>query len=144
MVSVSGRPARLRTLLGERFTGLLFETDPDRAGRFAVRALAGAGAVPVRLHVVLPAGTAAGTVAGTAAPIVHDEGPDLRAAYGARRPTWILVRPDGHVAAAGDAGDAGGDDAFRAALRRCSLAATEPDAARDAGPLSVEAEGARP
>jgi 3-(3-hydroxy-phenyl)propionate hydroxylase len=139
MVSVSGRPTRLRTLLGGQFTCLLLDTDPGRAERFAARALAGTGAIPVRLHAVLPAGTATGGRA-LPAPVVHDEGRDLRAEYGAERPTWFLVRPDGHVAAAGDAEDAAG---FRGALGRCSRARPAPDEDTDGDlrPLPVEAAG---
>src|SRR5215470_5638273 len=96
-IRVDGRPSRLRRLLGAEFVVLYFGADPRQALRFARRALAERGPVPMRLYLVLPDGVEiAGLPEG--AGIVHG-GPRLRETYDAEQPCWYLIRPDSHIAA---------------------------------------------
>lgn len=114
-VRVEGRARRIRTLFGSGFIGLCFGADAEAARRFVDAARAHPLPVPVRLVVVLDAGAEldASELPGPV-DVVHDADGQVRAAYQARRPGWVLVRPDGHIAAAGvqRAGE------FAAALRR--------------------------
>lgn len=122
-VQVAGRATRLRRLLGKEFVGLYFGLDPQDARQFAYRALAEPMPVPLRLHLVLPAGVQTQGLPQRAS-VVHEvvdgAGPRLRAAYRTERPCWYLVRPDGHVAA-GHHAEFG--PAITTALRDCIAAA---------------------
>jgi 2-polyprenyl-6-methoxyphenol hydroxylase-like FAD-dependent oxidoreductase len=93
-VQLDGRRERIRRLFGAGFTVLWFGVDVDEARRFAENA-------PVPVVLVLPAGAEFGAPPEHVT-VAHEDGPELRAAYGAERPTWLLVRPDGHVAAGYD------------------------------------------
>lgn len=111
MVLVAGRPRRLRTLFGARFTGLLLAADAAEAGRFAEEARRCAGPIASDLVLVLPAGTGTGglpelpewpELPGRAGPVTvarAESGEQLASAYRAEQPGWYLVRPDGHVGA---------------------------------------------
>jgi 3-(3-hydroxy-phenyl)propionate hydroxylase len=124
MVAFDGGQVRLRERLGEVFVGLYFDDDPERAARFAKRALAASGAVPVAVY------------------LVKDAGPELRAAYGVEGPAWFVVRPDGHIAAAGE-GDDG--EAFAATVIRCSRGRprVETKTTTDVRTLAIEAGAPR-
>jgi 3-(3-hydroxy-phenyl)propionate hydroxylase len=100
-ISVGGRRTRIRRLFGERFVALCFTPDLDVAAGFAEEVHGRELPVPVRVVLVLPAGTAAGHGLPPAA-VVHDEDPEASAVYRTGATTWYLVRPDGHVAAARD------------------------------------------
>jgi len=73
---------------------------------------------PLRLVLVMPAGTELPELPHQVV-LVHDEGPQLRADYCIERPVCLLVRPDGHIAAAVD-GTRGSD--LHSALARCARA----------------------
>jgi 3-(3-hydroxy-phenyl)propionate hydroxylase len=92
-VVVRGTRTRLRRLFGRKFVVLCFAPDAAAAAK-----LDGTFPVPVRLAVVLPAGSE--TDREDDALVVEAE-PDAGAAYRTAETTWYLVRPDGHVAAAG-------------------------------------------
>jgi 3-(3-hydroxy-phenyl)propionate hydroxylase len=98
-VSVAGRQERIRRLFGEGFVALYFGADATAARRFVDAALAQEQALPTRLVLVLPAGAEVGDLPERVS-VVHDQDTGLREDYSAEQPTWLLVRPDGHVAAA--------------------------------------------
>jgi 3-(3-hydroxy-phenyl)propionate hydroxylase len=120
-VDLDGRRERIRRLFGQEFVGLYFGRDAVAAQRFVDQ-------VPpvhpaARLVLVLSPEAAAGVTPRDGVVVVTDRGDRLRADYHAEQATWLLVRPDGHVAAAGSAGDAGFGAAgagLGAALRRCA------------------------
>jgi 3-(3-hydroxy-phenyl)propionate hydroxylase len=121
-VSAAGRRERIRTLFGAQFVVVYFGTDASAARRFVHEAFTGRSDLPVRLVLVLPAGTEIGDLPAQVT-VVHDENPGLRTDYHVRRPTWMVVRPDGHIAAAGaiPAGRRTGLR-LRAALLQCTRA----------------------
>lgn len=129
MVSKAGREVRMRTLLGGRFTCLHVTADAAASARLAAAVRTRAGTLPIRFCAVLQSRAPAVELP---APDVaaSDERGEARAVYGTG---WHLVRPDGHVAAAGDADDA---VAVARALRRCSGARPLEAAA---APLEAEA-----
>lgn len=99
-VVAKGVRTRLRRLFGRKFVVLCFAPAAAAAARFVDQSFP----VPVRLVVVLPAGSEADS--GDEAVVVEAE-PGSGAAYRTAETTWYLVRPDGHVAAAGH-GDTSG------------------------------------
>jgi 2-polyprenyl-6-methoxyphenol hydroxylase-like FAD-dependent oxidoreductase len=119
-----GRRQRLRRLFGQEFVALYFGDDAASAQEFVARATAALADLPgwpVRLALVLGPEPAAGVDPSTPAMVVVPEAErQLRAAYQVTGPGWLLVRPDGHLAAAAEAGrgDPGGQ--LVAALRRCA------------------------
>lgn len=118
-ICAGGRRERIRRLFGDRFVVLYFGTDATAARRFVAQALARRTAPPARVVLVLPAGTHVADLPGDVT-LVHDEDAALRLDYRIDRSQCLLVRPDGHIAAALD-GDRGGD--VHAALARCACAA---------------------
>ncbi|MBP2326416.1 2-polyprenyl-6-methoxyphenol hydroxylase-like FAD-dependent oxidoreductase [Kibdelosporangium banguiense] len=109
-VIIDTRKVRLRTLLGHDFVGLYFGSDPAAAVRFAHEAL------PTRSVLVLPDGVQPQGLPDDVT-VVYEKDSKLRASYGATDGTWFLIRPDGHVAATGNAADA---SRFAEVLRRAS------------------------
>jgi 2-polyprenyl-6-methoxyphenol hydroxylase-like FAD-dependent oxidoreductase len=126
-VSVGGRQQRIRTLFGTEFVGLYFGSDAATARQFVIDALAEKPAVPAHLVLVLDAGIDLSDAdLPESVQVVHadshaspkDESHgSLRAAYHAEQPCWLLVRPDGHIAAGFD-GTRG--DQFPDTLLRCA------------------------
>jgi 2-polyprenyl-6-methoxyphenol hydroxylase-like FAD-dependent oxidoreductase len=137
-VRIGGRRERIRRSFGDGFTVLYVGTDVDAARRFVEEMSAAVREQPVRLVLLLPAGREFGeALAGVT--VAHEDDPELRAAYGTERPSWLLVRPDGHVAAGYDV-DAGVDVAgvdVAGVLRRCGLSPADEDSALDAGALHL-------
>lgn len=130
-VVARGVRTRLRRLFGRKFVLLCFAPDAAAAARL------GAGELPVSVRgvVVLPAGSEADPE--DEAVVVEAE-PESAAAYRTAEKTWYLVRPDGHIAAAGD-----GDSADRlpdvvAACARARAADGRPQPTQpvDAGALA--------
>jgi 2-polyprenyl-6-methoxyphenol hydroxylase-like FAD-dependent oxidoreductase len=120
-IRTGGGRVRIRRCFGATFVVLYFGTGADAARRFVDEAGAGDAGLPVRSVLVLPAGTEVdGLPSGVT--VVHDEDPALRESYAAHRPMWLLVRPDGHVAAAHDADDGVG---VAEVLRHCALLRTD-------------------
>jgi hypothetical protein len=121
-VSAAGRRERIRTLFGAQFVVVYFGTDASAARRFVHDSFTGRSDLPVRLVLVLPARTEIGDLPAQVT-VVHDENSRLRTDYHVRRPTWMLIRPDGHIAAAG-ATPAGRRTGLRlrAALLQCTRA----------------------
>jgi 3-(3-hydroxy-phenyl)propionate hydroxylase len=95
-VVVKGSRTRLRRLFGRKFVLLGFAPDAAAAALFDVRD----PPVPVRLAVVLPAGSEVDPGDET---VVVEAEPGSGALYRTADTSWHLVRPDGHIAAAGDA-----------------------------------------
>ena len=92
------------------------------ARRFVGQAFTRPSPVPTRLVLVLPTGTEIGDLPARVT-VVHDADAGLRTDYHVRRPTWMLIRPDGHIASAGDAGTPAGRPAgvlLHTALLRCT------------------------
>ena len=136
-VDLDGRRERIRRLFGQEFVGLYLGRDAAAAQRFVDRALADG---PARLVLVLTPEAAAGIAPRDGVVVVTDGGDRLRADYHAEQPTWLLVRPDGHIAAAGGAGSGAGAGGagFGDALRRCAgTAATTPDPAPEPARISA-------
>ena len=104
MVLVDGRPVRLRTLFGTEFVGLYFGADAAEASRFARLALTnGRTAAPLRLYLILPAGVTVPDLPESAQVIQEVEDvAGARHTYQVAGSRWFLVRPDSHIAAAGD------------------------------------------
>ena len=90
-----GSRTRLRRLFGRKLVLLCFAPDAAAAARL------GAGELPVSVRrvAVLPAGSEAGPEDEA---VVLEAEPGSAAAYRTAETTWYLVRPDGHIAAAGD------------------------------------------
>jgi 2-polyprenyl-6-methoxyphenol hydroxylase-like FAD-dependent oxidoreductase len=131
-VSTASGGARLRTLLGGRFTCLHLAADAAATARLAAEARSRSAPVPLQFCSVLPAGARPPEPPAPDAVAWDDRG-EVRAAYGAG---WCLVRPDGHVAAAGDVEDGA---AVADALVRCSCARGQGAGA----PALVEVEAGR-
>lgn len=97
--SQSGGARRLREVLGSGFVGLYVGPDAADASRFAYRALACIGAVPVHPVVVLPPDVS-GHLPADVIRLSDTEG-SLASVYNpAGIGMWYLLRPDGHIAAA--------------------------------------------
>jgi 3-(3-hydroxy-phenyl)propionate hydroxylase len=120
-VSAAGRRQRIRTLFGAQVVVVYFGTDARAARRFVHEALPRLSAMPTRLVLVLPAGTEIGDLPARVT-VVHDENAGLRTDYHVRQPTWMLIRPDGHIAAAGAPAGRPAGALLHAALRRCTRA----------------------
>jgi 3-(3-hydroxy-phenyl)propionate hydroxylase len=121
-VSAAGRRERIRRLFGAQFVVVYFGTDASAARRFVDEALTRPSPMPTRLVLVLPTGTEIGDLPAHVT-VVHDADDGLRTDYHVRRPTWMLIRPDGHIASAGDAGTPAGRPAgvpLHTALLRCT------------------------
>ena len=121
-VSAAGRRERIRRLFGAQFVVVYFGTDASAARRFVGQAFTRPSPVPTRLVLVLPTGTEIGDLPARVT-VVHDADAGLRTDYHVRRPTWMLIRPDGHIASAGDAGTPAGRPAgvlLHTALLRCT------------------------
>ncbi len=120
-VSAAGRRERIRRLFGAQFVVVYFGKDASAARRFVNETLPRLSAMPTHLVLVLPAGTEIGDLPAQVT-VVHDEDAALRTDYHIRRPTWMLIRPDGHIAAAGDPARAGRPPGalLHAALLRCT------------------------
>jgi 3-(3-hydroxy-phenyl)propionate hydroxylase len=117
-VLTGGRRARIRKFFGEQFIVLYFAENANAAQKFINRALTLATVLPVGLVVVLPAGTEK-VESYKQVIVAYSEGPTLRVDYSIERPQVMLIRPDGHVAAAFDAEiDAPG---ILTALKHCAL-----------------------
>lgn len=123
VAAADGRRERVRRLLGTGFVALVFADDAEQVGGLVEHWQARAAAVPTAtLVLVLPAGTHLPELAAGFAAVCDVDG-TLREAYGVRRWTCLLVRPDGHVAAALE--EPRGAD-VRAALSRCAGVAERP------------------
>jgi hypothetical protein len=108
---------RARSLFGAEHVVLAFADDQVAARRLADAWAAQLPDTPVQLVLVMAAGTQLGHLPGGVA-LAHDDDGELRAAYGIERAQCLLVRPDGHVAAA-----VGADAAVvAAAVARCTRA----------------------
>jgi 3-(3-hydroxy-phenyl)propionate hydroxylase len=107
-VQVDGRRTRIRRLFGHGFVVLYFGDDPAAAGRFVERASADLARLPewpVRLVVVVDEPTAATLDRpGEQVVVAADVDGQIRRGYRMPAPGWLLVRPDGHLAAAATAG----------------------------------------
>lgn len=98
VTTVSGRQ-RIRRFLGGGFVVLAFVDGADRTVRLLNEALAASLPIVPTAVVVSPPGGPAPT---RGVVTVHDdEGRTLRERFSATRPTWLLVRPDGHICSAG-------------------------------------------
>jgi 3-(3-hydroxy-phenyl)propionate hydroxylase len=114
-VTEAGRRERIRRLFGAQFVVAYFGTDASAARRFSHEVFTRRSALPTRVVLVLPAGTEIGDLPDQVT-VVHDDDPQLRTYYHVARPTWMLIRPDGHIAAAGT-------DGLHDALLHCTRAA---------------------
>ena len=124
-VSAAGRRERIRRLFGAQFVVVYIGTDASAARRFADEAFTRPSPVPTQLVLVLPTGTEIGDVPAQVT-VVHDADGGLRTDYHVQQPTWMLIRPVGHIASAGDAGTPAGPPAgvpLHTALLRCTSAA---------------------
>jgi len=117
-VVAKGTRTRLRRLFGRRFVVLCFVRDAAAAAK-----LERTFPVPVRLVVVLPAGAAADPEDDA---VVVEAEPEAGAAYRTAETTWCLVRPDGHVSAAGDGENVDTLPDVVAACARARVAAGRP------------------
>ena len=126
-----GSRTRLRRLFGRKLVLLCFAPDAAAAARL------GGDELPLsaRRVVALPAGSDAGPE--DEAVVVEAE-PGSAAAYRTAETTWYLVRPDGHIAAAGDGESAGTLPAVVAACARARAADGRPQPPQpvDAGALA--------
>jgi 3-(3-hydroxy-phenyl)propionate hydroxylase len=123
-VSAAGRRERIRRLFGAQFVVVYFGTDATAARRFVDEAFTRPSPVPTLLVLVLPTGTEISDMPAQVT-VVHDADDGLRTDYHVRRPTWLLIRPDGHIASAGDAGTPAGPPAgvpLHTALLLCTSA----------------------
>lgn len=123
-VSVDGRRVRLRTLFGAGFVLLVFGADAAAARLALGHASDRFAAVGLQAVVVLAEDAGdLGELAGRRVTVVREADPQLRTAYRVTGTAWHLVRPDGHVAAGGDA-----DSAMDVpdVLLRCSGAVGSP------------------
>jgi 3-(3-hydroxy-phenyl)propionate hydroxylase len=118
---------RIRSLFGAEHVVLAFAGNEVSARRLADAWAAQAPAAPVRLVLVVAAEAELGQLPDGVA-LLHDAGGELRATYRAERPQCLLVRPDGHVAAA-----VGVDaEQIAATVARCTRAVASRDDARTA------------
>lgn len=93
---------RIRQLFGRGFIVLLAGQDAEQARRFANAVLASTSLNLADIVVVLPERGVGDQFDGLT--VVHDGTGTFRAEYGVQAPAWFLVRPDGHIAAVGQAG----------------------------------------
>lgn len=116
-VLLGGRRKRIRTLFGKMFVALNFVASASAARRVINETLVLQPMLPIHSVIVLPTGT---EIEGLheQVTVIYDENPNLRTDYFAEGPTWMLVRPDGYVAASfnGEMDSA----SLRAALQRCA------------------------
>jgi 3-(3-hydroxy-phenyl)propionate hydroxylase len=105
LVSAHGQRTRLRRLLGGDFVLLHFAHCALSAKRFVDEVHMRRVSVPLQTVVVLPGGSKLGNHS-LMATVVYDEGTERAAAYRRETENWYLIRPDGHVGAAGRGVDA--------------------------------------
>jgi len=110
-VIVEGDATRIRRLFGRDFVLLFFEAS---GGPAAARAADACEDLPVQAVVVC---TVAPPERPPGATFACDPDGTAHSSYGAARPSWYLIRPDGYVAAAGAADDLG---CLPDVLRRCA------------------------
>ena len=118
-VVVRGVRTRLRRLFGRKFVVLCFARDAAAAATLRDRDFP----VSARLLVVLPAGSQADPEDEA---LVLEAEPGGGAAYRTADTTWYVVRPDGHVAAAGDGENVGTLPDVVAACARARAAGGRP------------------
>ncbi len=120
-VSANGRRERIRRLFGDGFVLLYFGDDAAAARGFVRDVLAGPVVPLARLVLVLPPDAQPADLAGDVV-VVHDDGTRLREDYRVEGSTCLVVRPDGHIAAAFDGG---AGEQVLPALSRCACAAAD-------------------
>ncbi len=120
-VSTADGRRRVRTLFGGELVVLHFGADPVAAQRLAREWTEQEVLPPVRLVLVMPADSKLAQLPDTVV-LAHDDDSCLRTEYRVERPQCLLVRPDGHIAAAVDA--RAGEVA--AAVARCTRALAPP------------------
>lgn len=113
LVEVGGRGTRLRRVFGERFVLLYSADDGQDAQHFAARVSPALGELPVDIAVIVGRDDPAGRT--VAARVIHELDLGLRSNYVVG--LWYLVRPDGHIAAAGAGWDPG---TLRSVVARCT------------------------
>jgi 3-(3-hydroxy-phenyl)propionate hydroxylase len=117
LVWAEGRRMRLRTLFGHEFVLLYSAHGAADGDQFAARAVPQVAGLPATVTVLLPPRALLPPGDGRLRPrIIHDDHPGLRADYPPGH--WFLVRPDGHVAASGQASPANADSGLPGLLAR--------------------------
>lgn len=122
-VSTAAGRRRARSLFGDELVALHFGDDPAAARRLVHEWTEQAVLPPVRLVLVMPAGAELGPLPDTVMLAHDDDDGRLREEYRMQSSRCMLVRPDGHIAAAVDARAAD----IAAAVTRCTRAHRLPD-----------------